>query len=75
MRFTLIGENQETIGFADLNVLAETVGFTYPQALRAKEILDDMELDVDAQTVMGLLFEFLKRRRKRQSVSRRFPNS
>lgn len=55
--FTLIGENQETMGFADLNFLAETVGFTYPQALRAKEILDDMELPtLMPQTVMGLAF-------------------
>jgi hypothetical protein len=54
--FKLIGEREETIGFSNLPLLCDDIGFKYPQSLRAKEILDDWKdpPPIMPQTLMGM---------------------
>jgi transcription initiation factor TFIIIB Brf1 subunit/transcription initiation factor TFIIB len=56
--FKTVGDKELTVGFADIHVLSETMGLSYPQSLRTKEILDDWT-DTPAimpQTLMGVAF-------------------
>lgn len=56
--FRLAGEQGKTVGFFDINLLAENLGFTYAQAVRVREILEDWaELPpLMPQTLMGMGF-------------------
>jgi hypothetical protein len=56
--FKTVGDKELAVGFADINILSESMGLSYPQSLRTKEILDDWTdtPPIMPQTLMGVAY-------------------